>query len=272
MKPVLAFCFCFAAHLALGQGGAVMHFNDEHFAYKVKQIDEFIERFNHTDKTLIRQYLKDRYEIDASREELVISLFDFSKRNWNKEDIAQFLQDVVYPNEPPYISFYDKEWYALVSCKAAYQGKPVSFDLILSVEQNSQRNAVKWVVKSIKADFLNANGDAHSALSLPPNSHGTDFLELMRIFSAPRQYIDKLPDKEGPFLMHLLLKEMVEEKLRFKQVETISYHFLQLDHWIMKVEEFERPNNNAGWLISELIAADAQTKKDYKKEHLSITE
>ena len=249
-----------------------MHFNDEHFAYKVKQIDEFIERFNHTDKTLIRQYLQERYETDASREELIISLFDFSKKNWNKKDISNFMEDVVYPNQPPYISFYDKEWYALVTCKAVYLGKPVLFYLTLSVEQNTERNAVRWAVNSVRADFLNANGNAHSALSLPPNSHGTDFLELMRIFSAPKKYIDRIRSEKSPVLMHLLLSEMADEKLRFKQVETISYHFLQLDHWIMKVEEFERPNNNAGWLISELIAADAQSKKDYKKKHLSITE
>ncbi|MDF9798770.1 Fe-S-cluster formation regulator IscX/YfhJ [Catalinimonas alkaloidigena] len=252
---------------AMGQN-TPMHFDDENFAYQVKQVDEFIERFNNTNETLIKSYLKDRYNLEVSREELVASLFDFSKKDWNKQQIEQFLEDVVYQTDPPYISFYDQGWYAKVVCKGRYDRKNVYFSLIMSVKHDLDNETVNWVINSIDADFLRIHGEVTNDMILPPNSHGTDFLELKRIFNSPELYIDRSRSNENP--VNKLLQSVRQGKLQYMHVDNVSYHFMQLDNWIFKVEEFDRQEKNNGWLISELYTADQAEKDRYLSSQLYI--
>ncbi len=256
------------AHITLGQN-TPMHFDDENFAYKVKQVDEFIERFNNTNETLIKDYLKDRYQLEVSREQLVISLFDASNPGWNREQVSQFLEDVVHQKEPPYLSFYDQDWYAKVICEGVYKEEKVNFTLVLSIKNNAHKDAVNWGINSMEATFMGLSGDVDSDIVLPPNSHGTDFLELKHIFSAPQDYMGQAGDKSSP--INKLLKSMAKRELAFKQVKKVSYHFMQLDHWIFKVEEFDRMEKNNGWLISELLPAGTAEKAKYLKSQLFIS-
>lgn len=247
----------------------VMDFDDENFAYQVKQVDEFIERFNNTHQTLIKSYLKDKYNVEVSREELVTSLFDFSKKDWDKQQIDAFLEDVVRQKDPPYISFYDHDWYARVVCEGIYKKQSVHFTLILSVKNDYDKNAVSWIINSMQANFLGVHGNVQTDITLPPNSHGTGFLELKHIFSSPQKYLDSAQAKDNS--LNLLLQSIIDGNTEFKQVKNVSYHFMQLDRWIFKIEEFERRERNNGWLISELQAAGLAEKEAYMRTQLFIS-
>ena len=90
---------------------------EENFAWQVKQIDEFMDRFNNADYAPIRQYVKDQYAInDVSRTDVLRSLFTLEKRDWNKPDIVRFLNEVSDSLPPPYLDFYDQGWYAELRC------------------------------------------------------------------------------------------------------------------------------------------------------------
>lgn len=251
--------------------GQVAPFDEEVFAYRVKQIDEFIERFNDTDETLIKQYIKDRYQTDITREELIISLFDLSRKDWNQELVIRFLEDVVQASPPPYLSFYDADWYALVVCEGLYHGKRVTFDLTLGVNYYKETQAASWMVKGFHADFLDMPGEVHAGVALNPSSHGTDFVELIHIFTSPEKYRVDTPQVSHPAALSYLLKEVQQKNFAFKHVTHITYHFLQLTNWIMRVQEFSKREVNAGWLISELLPADLHDKEKYCQEVLHLT-
>lgn len=248
----------------------VTPFNDEAFAYRVKQIDEFIERFNNTDETLIKKYIKDQYNTDIAREELIISLFD-SRKNWKQELVVKFLDDVVHTHTPPYLSFYDSDWYALVICEGLYHGKQVVFDLTLAVDYHKESNAASWNVKGLYASFLNVPGETQSGVTLNPSSHGNDFIELIHIFTTPEKYLINTPQVSHPASLAHLLHEAQRKNFEFKHVKNITYHFLQLNNWIFKVQEFSKRENNAGWLISELLPADIHDKEKYCSEVLHLS-
>ena len=53
---------------------------EENFAWQVKQIDEFMDRFNNADYTPIRRYLQEQYDVDeVSRTDVLRSLFNLEK-------------------------------------------------------------------------------------------------------------------------------------------------------------------------------------------------
>ncbi|MEL7532807.1 MAG: hypothetical protein AAFN10_15925 [Bacteroidota bacterium] len=53
-------------------------------------------------------------------------------------------------------------------------------------------------------------------------------------------------------------------------VRSIKYHFMQIDNWIITVENFNRKDWNAGWLISDIIPASPTDKERYLNEKLNL--
>ncbi|MEM9673041.1 MAG: hypothetical protein ACFB15_06595 [Cyclobacteriaceae bacterium] len=243
-------------------------YDDENFAFQVKLVDEFIERFNNTDSTLIKKYLKEEYNLEVDRHDLIVSLFNFTDKNWDKALIANFLNDVLQTSQPPYLSFYDQNWYAKVVCLADYKAKPVSFELILSIEYDQESSTVNWAIRSLNSEDLGLCGNFDFSKLLPPNAHGNHFLELRRVFATPEKYYDSAQGADN--LMNRLLRLSQQKELVFQGVKDVSYHFLQIDEWIFEVEEFERNEENSGWLISELIKAEASQKEEYLFKQLYI--
>ena len=128
---LLAFVTCQSAFSQIFQDEVTAN-----FAYQVKQIDEFIERFNNKDKTLIKQYVQ---KLDTAakfkRENLIKSLFNASDTSWKKEEIMRFIGQVTDANKPTYLNFFDNHWYAEVNCAAIYKGKPTPITLILKIQR-----------------------------------------------------------------------------------------------------------------------------------------
>jgi hypothetical protein len=257
---------CYEKSLCQGSVGA---YDSEQFAFQVKQIDEFIERFNNADHTLIKKYLDERYDLEVSRKDLVLSLFDVSELNsTDKQQVASFIDDVVDSKKPPYLSFYDQDWFAKAHCMADYRGNAVTFDIVLAVKVNPEKETVNWEIRSLNMSAMDFHGDFVFNSLLPPSGHGTNFLELRRMFATPASYYDHSQPQENP--MNRLLQMAEKGGFVFKGVKGVSYHFLQLDHWIVEVEEYDRKENNSGWLISKLVSADAEVKKSYLQKHLYI--
>lgn len=268
MKPLLHVLILLSCGKAFCQG-SVGTYDSEKFAFQVKQIDEFIDRFNNADHTLIKKYLDDRYDLQVSREDLVLSLFDINKLNsTNKQKVANFIEDVVNGKEPPYLNFYDQDWYAKAKCLADYQGKDIIFDIVLAVKVNPEQETVNWELKSLSIDDMGYSGDISFTSLLPPSGHGTNFLELRRMFSSPGSYYDHSKSEENPINQLLLMAEKGD--FVFKGVREVSYHFLQLEHWIVEVKEYDRKENNSGWLISNLLSASRDEKIRYLQKTLFI--
>ncbi len=75
--------------------------SNDNFAFKVKQIDEFIDRFNNAQSTLIKRYVREHYAVDSlSRASLIVSLFNQKDTTWNEANVRAFVEEVTRETFP----------------------------------------------------------------------------------------------------------------------------------------------------------------------------
>ncbi len=256
-------------HLCIGQiiGNGL---DDEQFALNVKTLDEFIERFNNENTTLIKSYLLEQgvKEEEISREKLLYSLFDRRNNSINSLETKEFIE-FVESNEIK-INFYDPNWYAEIKCIFKLNGEETIVKFILNVEKVN-KNASKWVVNSAYAPFLHSNENFVVRKDfISPANHGTGFV----------YFADKL--KNNNSLRPLLSSEkkiddlssvnslLENGNLQFIRIDHIRYHLLQISNWIVVVENNKSGSNNSGWLISQLIKSNSFEKSRYKTKTLNL--
>jgi hypothetical protein len=71
-------------------------------------------------------------------------------------------------------------------------------------------------------------------------------------------------------MRHAFFFLIKNNKLQITDIGRPTYHFLQIEGWVMVVSHFEREDENAGWLISNLFKADGNAKLDYMKNRLRL--
>ena len=254
---------------------------EENFAWQVKQIDEFMDRFNNADYTPIRQYVKDQYQInDVSRTDVLRSLFNLEKRDWNKPDIVRFLNEVSDSLPPPYLDFYDHDWYAELRCQGMQHQKKVFFTLVLSIELDEKTGGSRWIINSVAADFLPKASDERLAFAvdetydvtktLQPTSFGTDFMNLVDALQDTAHLESYVVRGEVDQPLTAFLNQLYRRELTFRQVDHIVYHFLQVEGWVFQVQDFHRPSTNSGWLINNLLLLSETEKQTYRKNLLHL--
>ena len=245
--------------------------NDENFAMKVKQIDEFMDRFNSLGSTPIQQYVREHHSIDTvSRTSLILSLFDQEDTTWNQNAVRTFVTDVIQDSVPVTLDFYDEGWYAELDCTGRYRGREENFTLVLSLEVLPHGRGSKWVIEGVSAGFLEPKQSRDHRRALNPASYGNDFIDLSEVLQDTanvRNYLNT--DRQHSQLL-LFLNEMHQKHLRFQRVNRITYHFLQIDNWIVKVRDFNRDTPNSGWLISELLHVNDKQKLQYQEKVLYL--
>lgn len=253
------------------RGQQIDFLSEENFVFKVKQIDEFIERFNNARTTPIRRYVRENYAVDSlSHTSLLVSLFNQEDTDWHEEDIRAFVADVTRGGTAPLLDFYDGEWYAELDCTGQYQGREETFTLVLSLEVLQRGRGAKWVINGVSADFLGLGYDTDYRRTLNPASHDTDFINLITALQDTTNFRNYLSSRTQPSQLLLFFDELCEGNLVFKHVNQITYHFMQIDNWIFKVRDFNRDTSNSGWLISELLRVTNAQKLQYQEKMLYI--
>ncbi len=241
------------------------------FLFSVKQVDEFFERFNHEENTLLRQHLGRMFpDREITRQEMIKGLFNYADRNWDLQDISAFLAQVSQPEQPVLLSFYDRDWYAELDCAVIYEGQPQQARLTMRVERLPGSSATKWVLAAAAAEFLELPRNADPTQSLSPASHGTDFMNLDRALEDGMNVRSYLPQNYRADVLTLFLKAHADGKLEFRQVNQVTYHFLQVDGWIFTLRNYNRSSRNSGWLISQLLPADTLAKTKYRSFKLHL--
>ena len=239
------------------------------FAWEVKQIDEFIERFNDSDGTLIKEYNKEyQPKVALSREKLIKSLFNAAKTDWNYTEVTAFIEQVMTHNPPLLLDFNDENWYANVTCAVLWKGKPRTIQCKLKI-LNLADGSCKWVLSDVSAKFLlpkDASGKllavAQPQLPLPnnkygslnPMSHTNDFLNIDMVSENVKNlanYIEPLPHYSDS--MSAFIHQILNKNLKILQTNAITYEFFQIDGWKIEIQQFNRPTKNSGWLIHKLI-------------------
>lgn len=253
---------------------------EEKFAFQVKIVDEFIERFNDVAGNLADTYVQEnRIGAPLDRKANIKSLFNQSIA-WDTTVISFFLNSIVNNKKPILIDFYDQNWFAKVNCRFLYKGRVQNVDIVLDNQVLEEKaKASKWVIIGVSGLFLGEIHDCEENIvpasrdrlkSLNPMSHGTDFMGLRKAFADKENLRNYFCQKCNSETVNAMANELYKGNLVFEQVNGISYHFLQVPGWVFTVNEYLRNSINSGWLIDKLIRADDKEKKAYMQQQLFL--
>lgn len=247
---------------------------EEKLLYEVKQLDQFIGRFNLSENIYGKKYpteLDDSLRMhqvsySSVRKKILLSLFDLENIKNDTSILKSFINDVIINNR--IISFNDKNWFAEVNTTILFNGNEKNAQIILQIEKNSD-DEFKWVIRGVKADILEMNSKETNDF-INPMSHETYFMDLRKVFENKnhvKQYAYKefRQDNLSIFLYLISLN-----KIQLKRINAINYHFLQIDNYIFTIDFFNRSAYNSGWLISHLLMVDKLQKDQYLEEVFKI--
>lgn len=252
--------------------------NDKsYFFYEVKLIDEFIERFNDEPNSYIRRQSRNLYGTDTfiTRRQLIKSLFN-KKQQWGQE-VNLFTSAVTDTTDPLYLSFTDSNWYAVAQCVFLHNDKRITLPLVMHI--TTIDGGYKWMIAGIGKSsifdttmppglptegYYTATGDY-----IPTSSHGTNFVTLTQLLTKamhPTDYFE--PTLMATARGHQFIELVQQEKLRFKHVTNMTFHFFTIPGWVFTVSHHKRKEDNRGWLISSLQQVDNLKETDLKKQLL----
>jgi len=242
--------------------------------YEVKQLDQFISRFNLSENIYGDKYpqeLNDSSKMFLSskvnvRKKVLKSLFDYENSKNDTALIKNFIKDI--SDNSTEISFNKGNWFAEVNTIVKLDGNEKNVQIIMQIEKNLKKE-LKWVIRGVKADLFSLNSKVTQDF-INPMSHETYFIDLKKVFENRNSlkqyaYIDFYPDELSIFLYLIS-----QNKIHLKQINSISYHFLQINNYIFTIDFFNRSSFNSGWLISNLLKADASQKKQYLENVLKV--
>lgn len=241
--------------------------------HEVKQLDQFIGRFNLNENINGNKYpeeYKDSAKVHLSsfvsaRKKILKSLFDFENFKNDTDLIKRFINDV--SESSGFISFSDNNWFAEVKTTVLLNGNEKNARIILQIEKNS-KDEYKWVIKGVKADFLDFSSKKTEDF-INPMSHETYFINLKKAFENKNNVIQYAYKGFKPDELSIFLYLISQNKIQLKQINSIRYHFLQIDNYIFTVDFLNRSAFNSGWLISHLMETNASQKIKYLENTLN---
>lgn len=248
---------------------------DKQFALQVKQIDEFIERFNFdtTGQNLLKEFLDQNNLTNRdtfNRAFFLKTLFNHEGA-LNLTTAKEFISIVDNSPHPLYLNFYDNNWFAHLECDFFLLGKPHKIQVIM-INQVKEKQISKWVIYSVKSDLFSIPEIEDSTKIFNPMSHAINFMTMDKALvdrNNSTNYYGKnfIPDPLSQF--YFLTRNKI---LTFHKINQISYLFFQIPNYFFKVEYFRRQSNNSGWLISHIEKMGIKEKLEYKSKNLNIDE
>lgn len=282
MRYISCFLICF---LLLGQFSYAQQPDDdwdsgwtrEKEAFVVKQYHEFLERFNFDQKTPIVKFFKKKYPgYPLTRADLLKSLFNIEDEKWDKSIQESFISDVTNAEQEVQLDFYDDSWFAEVKCIFEFKKKQHAGSVILKL-YHYENNSSKWQVVGIQEDFLPKAGiegpfpiSRDPTRILNPMSHAVDFASLYRAFRDVEGLPNYFAKEYWTPRMNLFFRELRKGSLCLEATTGVTYHLMQIDGWILRLNYYSRNLPNSGILISSLQQADTNDKAGYRRKQLNI--
>lgn len=236
------------------------------FFAQTKQVNQFIRRFNAEENLKGETLLpKDsEYHSKDMRFRYFQMIFDNQNTGIDENLKQEFIKSAVMTNEQ-FLDFYKENWYAEVSTKFIYKGKPV--DIILFLEIERQDKGYKWVIVNLyfdKFDKLFFQNPDNKNKFLHPMSHELDFMNMHKIFDDPANIEYYYDNEYVPDYKTLFLYEIKAGTLKFDGVTGVKFHFFQIDNFYFELSNFNRESYNSGWLISNLLKIKEEDKQAMK--------
>jgi len=240
----------------------------EKFLYaETKQVNQFLRRFNADESEDGVKLLENdrRYRSTSLRKEFIQLLFDNKTSDYPDDLKKEFIRSVLDNNDPQYLEFHEPGWFAEVTALVRYKGKDEIATLFLKLEQENL--GYKWVFDKVYFEPFVKTFDIDTAFNttfLHPMSHEIDFMNLQKAFENKDEIEEYTYKHYQPDYLSLLLYEIKQSNLQFKNVKNVKFHFFQIDNWYFEIAEFNRSGYNKGWLISNLVKVPEDQKEILK--------
>lgn len=230
------------------------------FNFRVKQLDEFMARFNGEESVDVKV-------ADSLKRPLnLLYLFDRELFAANRDSMMRkanaFIDTVT--NQRSSLYYEDGGWFAEVGCHCIYKGKKDTLTLYLKPEKIEEFQ-YRWVIIGAKGRLLQLTpARRNRGLDIMPNNHEVSFRALSKIAQLGSNNIlnyaerDYVPDGLSAFYALVYA-----DALKIETTGQIIYHFLEVPGYVFTVERFNRKGTNTGWLISRLIPLDEKEKQSY---------
>ena len=226
------------------------------FYAETKQVNQFIRRFNgEEDVRGVKLATNDpTYHSSDLRKKYLNMLFDHSNSDIPELLKNAFVNDMVVDRDPKFLDFHGGDWFSEIEVLFQRGNEMVIFTLFMKLVKENLGS--KWIINDVYSppyeNLYKPNGTSTSRF-LHPLSHELDFMNLDKVFDSQEYIGDYFFQGFQVDKLSIFLYEIRTNKLRFKQVTNVKFHFFQLKNWYMEISEFNRPGLNKGWLISNLI-------------------
>lgn len=239
-------------------------FKEDLLKGRVKQMDEFISRFN-MDETWDGKKITDKSDLEY-RKKYIKTLFDHDKyRNTDgtfSSVVEKFVNDVA--DNGYEIHYEDSTWTAEVKCNASICDKKLSIVLYLQTHQLG-KNEYVWIIKDVRGDLFSSMFDKSTKrkaqLFISPMEHEIGFIGILdksyKGADLSRMVVADYTNSRISMLIMLLESGL----LNLNTIQHVSFHFSSVPGWKFAVNRKEKKGSyNTGWLITE-IKELADTKR-----------
>lgn len=273
-KIILATVFLFVGLLSAAQNSTYNNFSDdETVLYRMnKQVGQFINRFNLEEDQYGKALSKSdkNYHNNKLRKQMLPGMFDEYNPRTSGELQNYFIADITNSKNPVFLDFLDKNWYAELSVTFFSGGDEVNIILYLTLEEENLGS--KWIISNVYYSYFPSlfpkiDTTESKDRFLHPQSHELDFMNLHKALEDPGHIEYYASQEYSPDFLTLFFYQMKTGQLKFKEINTVKFHFFQIENWYFELSWFNRNDNNSGWLISNLKYLDDQTKKELIKSY-----
>ncbi len=232
--------------------------DEQELKFKVKQIDEFMHRFNYdiaydgSDPVSI----KDSVAYLAERTKNMLTLFNIDKfltKEKKPSAVAQQFISYVIKNNLR-LEYANSSWNAKLKCNCTYWGRKSTILINLKVEK-IKGVEYKWVVSDVNGSLFAAMKDTVDVTTfVSPADHGIGFISLPHTINSNYKVVNSFAYKGHKNDRLSVFNFLVaNQMLKINNVESVSYHY-DLGKYSFDVERVEKENSyNKGWLINNIL-------------------
>ncbi|GHB29414.1 hypothetical protein [Mongoliitalea lutea] len=248
-RLLLILVICVAqTYQSFGQGLSNT-FYDEVWSVKVKQIDDFVDRFNNEINFLKNGSLVKNKFSPETRPKLLSSLVNYDKVK-DQLLVEDFIQWIY--KEEFFLQLGKDNIQCELNVDAFYKQKKFNLDLILKIEV-LENGAMKWVISDAKStSFPWKTIEQNPSKFINPSNHNLRFSNLFKL-------INEGNDIQGMFAndfelnnFSIIVHEIIEGNLEIKEIKKIDYRISIDEKFKFLVSYFDVPSTPSGWLISEI--------------------
>ncbi|KYG71270.1 hypothetical protein EV198_3524 [Roseivirga ehrenbergii] len=263
----LSFFFVFTSYSSAQIVGENYEIEQQLLA-STKQLNQFFKRFNGEEDVKGRTFEPDdrQYRNERLRKKYLSILFDEEDTDISSQAKNDFIERVTQGDNPEFLNLHSTDWFAVVNTTFLYKGKEMPLLLYMKIQQEAL--GYEWVIADVAFDPYKTMFDkqrGETKVFLHPMSHELDFMNLRKALvkgGVPESYT--LADYKPDFLT-IFLYEVKMGILQFQTVNRMNYHFFGIDGWYFSLTNFNRANDNSGWLISDLLQVNTSQKEDLLK-------